>query len=620
MKFIALSTLVTLACSGVLAADVQYSVIAFPTGNQGVSVSVGGQTVALKKSDVHPNIFTGTAPSGETYQYILTDGQTNTPESTTRKLAQGVTATGNEFFNRTQTVWNVPSLPQAYNPIYPTLFTNLNNSNEIATIIMSVNSTALDAINKAPTEKLDDAQITDMVYINSKEVFKFQNGGLSTSGQSTKDFAKQSYSIDFNKYNKNATAKSLLYGRTTLKLRAEETDATFAREKLVLDMLAAAGGATLSGSWTRVFINNEPYGLFLLMDDASTHLMDAILHAGDFKSKNTGVTYKGNALSPEVEGNLVYVGDDATKYSADIYKLADEGEDKTISKKNNSQAGIIDFTKRLSQINAKEATDAQHPGSIVNLIDPQHTLIHMAINFLIGSWDGFWYQASNYYLNHDLGTNKWTLITYDFDETYGNGIEDAAMNTVSYQNYSRPGAQRPLVEVFLNSTYYDSMFQDTVKTIVKRFFKPSVVDPILQAWSQMLKEDIAWTRSIAGRSPGAATTFTVKDFEDGLLGNGTVISISQWVSKRASSVATQLNFKDTDDLPALPAYTAGTHLDANGNVVNADGSTVAGNGTSVAPGGNNNASASKSGSAAPSTKASIGFSMVAIAAVMAIAL
>lgn len=93
---------------------------------------------------------------------------------------------------------------------------------------MSVNSTALDAINKAPTEKLDDAQITELAYISSKEVFKFQNGGLSTSGQSTKDFAKQSYSIDFNKYNKNATTKSLLYGRTTLKLRAEETDATLA--------------------------------------------------------------------------------------------------------------------------------------------------------------------------------------------------------------------------------------------------------------------------------------------------------------------------------------------------------------------------------------------------------
>lgn len=60
------------------------------------------------------------------------------------------------------------------------------------------------------------------------------------------------------------------------------------REKLVLDMLAASGAATLSGSWTRVFINGEGYGLFLLMDDISTHLIDNILHGGDWKSKNTG--------------------------------------------------------------------------------------------------------------------------------------------------------------------------------------------------------------------------------------------------------------------------------------------------------------------------------------------
>lgn len=57
---------------------------------------------------------------------------------------------------------------------------------------------------------------------------------------------------------------------------------------MVLDMLAASGGATLSGHWARVFINNEAYGLFLLMDDVSTHLMDNILHGGDWKSSNTG--------------------------------------------------------------------------------------------------------------------------------------------------------------------------------------------------------------------------------------------------------------------------------------------------------------------------------------------
>jgi hypothetical protein len=271
----------------------------------------------------------------------------------------------------------------------------------------------------------------------------------------------------------------------------------------------------------------------------------------------------------------------------------------------------MEFTKNLSQVNSQDATDAQHPGSIANLIDPQHTLIHLAINYLIGSWDGLWYQASNYYLNQDLITKKWTIITYDFDETYGNGVEDVNMNTVAYQNYSRPGSQRPLVTVFLNNTYYDSVFQNTLKTIVKRFYKPSVVNPILTAWSQMLQEDITWTRTIPGRSPGSQSTYTVKDFQDGLLGtNGSVISISQWVTKRVAALTQQLNFNDTDDLPSLPPYTAGTYLDANGNVVNGNGNSASGNGSGgVSPGGNSN-TADKKGSSAPSTtKATIGLTM-----------
>jgi hypothetical protein len=302
-------------------------------------------------------------------------------------------------------------------------------------------------------------------------------------------------------------------------------------------------------------------------------------------------------LSPTQEGNLVYLGDNNASYSTDLYKLEDNGEDKTISSKNDSQRLLIDFTKRLSQVNAQDATDAQHPGSIANLIDPQHTLIHLAINFLIGSWDGFWYQASNYYLNNDLATNKWALITYDFDETYGNGLDDPSLNTATYQNYSRPGSQRPLVEVFLNNTYYDSVFQTTLTTIVKRFFKPDIVNPRLNAWAQMLQEDIVWTRAIAGHSPGTATTFTLADFQAGLTGNGTA-AISQWITTRVNALKTQLNFDDKDDLPALPAYTQGSYLDASGNVVSSNGTTISSNNGTVTPGGGNNTNSNSNTSGA----------------------
>lgn len=98
-------------------ADVQYSVVAFPASGQSVSVSVGGQQYPLANSAQYPNIYTGSAPSGSTYQYVLT-GNNGAPESTTRNLASGTTKTGNEFFNRTQTVYPVPGLPQAFNPIY----------------------------------------------------------------------------------------------------------------------------------------------------------------------------------------------------------------------------------------------------------------------------------------------------------------------------------------------------------------------------------------------------------------------------------------------------------------------------------------------------------------------
>ncbi len=93
---------------------------------------------------------------------------------------------------------------------------------------MTVNATALDGFNQKPLEKQDDAQVTDFAYISSQEVIKFATAGLSTSGQSTKDFSKQSWSLDLAKYNPVKGGKNLLFGRTTLKLRAEETDATLA--------------------------------------------------------------------------------------------------------------------------------------------------------------------------------------------------------------------------------------------------------------------------------------------------------------------------------------------------------------------------------------------------------
>lgn len=113
-----------LLCHLVSAGDVQYSVIAFPQGSQSVGVSIDGKIHPLDRSKQTPNLFTGAAPSpSKAYQYVLIDGQQNKPESSQRTLKEGTVGTGNEFFGRSQTVYDVPALPQAFNPIYPSKYT-----------------------------------------------------------------------------------------------------------------------------------------------------------------------------------------------------------------------------------------------------------------------------------------------------------------------------------------------------------------------------------------------------------------------------------------------------------------------------------------------------------------
>lgn len=573
-SFTSCLALAFLSLNLVNAADVEYAVVAFPT-DQSVSVVVDNQAYPLTASEI-PNLFKGVAPFSAQYQYALTGGAGDIRETNLRQLAEGSTTTGNEFFNRTRTVHNVPSLPQAYHPIYHPLLSTMNKSDEIATIIVEANATGVAEILQNPLADLDYTLVSKMHYISNKEQYTFSNAGIKNSGQSSKEFAKQSFKIKLNEFT-TVGSKELLYGRTTLKLRAHETDPTFVREKLMLDMLAASGGATVGGSWARLFINNEPFGLFLMVDDSTTAFIDAALHGGNRKYQYTGITYKGNALDPLNEGNLVYINDSALAYPDSIYKVEDLGN---LKKKDVEITGektpLIEFMRALSLIDPTQIVDQASSAPLEQLMDPVHTMIHLAFNFLSGSWDGVWYQASNYYLNQDLSSKKWTLISYDFDETLGVGAP-AYLATTPYSNYTRAGSQRPLVDAIIKSPYYAAQFEQVLATIIKRVFKPEVITPRLQAWADLLREDVEWDLSIPAKSPGMIAQWTLWNFDNNMFQtDGESMGVAEWITTRSQATAQQLGITTDDDLPPLGPYTQGTQwnpdnyetTDENGNTVN----------------------------------------------------
>ncbi|GAA5804074.1 hypothetical protein HPULCUR_009560 [Helicostylum pulchrum] len=548
-SFVGYLSLAVLSLQLVNAADIEYSVVAFPKDQQPVSVVVGGQAFPLAASAEYPNIFKGTAPSAETYAYSVGD-----VAETARKQQAGITTTGNEFFNRTQTLFDVPGLPQAFNPIYHPLVSNMNRSNEVATLIMSANATGLAEILTNPLGDFDYTLISEMTYISNGEVFKFAQSGIKNSGKSTKEFAKQSYKVKMNEF-VTTGSKQLLFGRSTIKLRAHETDPTFVREKLMLDCLAASGVATLQGNYVRLFINNEPFGLFLMIDDATDNFINNAMRAGNQKYQYTGPTYKGNAMNPQLEGNLVYKDDLQESYNDTIYELEDAGNQKKVLIKGAEKTPLIDFIKQLSLIDPTTAVDEASKGNIEKLLDPKHTMIHLALSYLTGSWDGVWHQASNYYLTQETSSGQWTLISYDFDETFGTGAP-RYMSTTPYGNFSRPDSQRPLVDAFIKSPYYQAQFEEILKTLVKKFFKPSIITPRLEVWANMLRAEVEWDLSIPAKSPGLTTQWTLWNFDNNMMmTDGESMGVAEWVEARASSLQTLLAFTDVDDLAPLETYT-----------------------------------------------------------------
>lgn len=137
------------------------------------------------------------------------------------------------------------------------------------------------------------------------------------------------------------------------------------------------------------------------------------------------------------------------------------------------------------------------------------------------------------------------------------------MSTTPYENFTRPDSQRPLIDAVIKSPYYKAEFEKVVQTLVKRFFKASAINPRLEAWKAMLREDVEYDLSLPAESVGIKPQWTLWNFENNLNAtDGESMGVAEWVNARSVAVQQQLNFNDVDDLPPLGPYMSENTWDA----------------------------------------------------------
>lgn len=253
-----------------------------------------------------------------------------------------------------------------------------------------------------------------------------------------------------------------------------------------------------------------------------------------------------------------------------MYTLEDRGNG---PKADHKKQPLVDFLRSFDQ--------AQNKESLQKLINLDQTELQLAMNYLAGAWDGVWHAANNFLLTQDLESNQWNVISYDFDETFGNDIltEDAA--STPYERFAPEGAARPLVSKILS--YDKDHFEEILRTLVKRFFKPSVLNPRIEAWKKMLRKDVEWDRALPPRSPGEPVAWNMQDFEvattassqdgggnkktAGYAGFGVSLSIPDWIQRRSASVCERFKISDNDDIEPIGPYKGGRELDISGKVM-----------------------------------------------------
>ncbi|MBU0679164.1 MAG: lamin tail domain-containing protein, partial [Verrucomicrobia bacterium] len=256
----------------------------------------------------------------------------------------------------------------------------------------------------------------DLKYGSSEEsmVFRFRHGDVDVTltnvtmrrrGNTSYDQLPRSFQVSFN----SLVPGQDLFDMEKLNLNAEVNDPTMARSKLVNDVVLAAG---LPGSYANhtalvVHFTNGNHAVWFDSLHNNTQPVDDVLMEQRYGTSAANL-YK--CLYNQWPADLTYRGPDGSSYigNGTTYALKYPG---------GADSTYDDLADFIDLINNTSSND--FPNAIMSRFEVDAFLKRMAVDVLTGNWDDHWQLHNNYYLFDNPTRDRWTMIPYDFDNTFG---------------------------------------------------------------------------------------------------------------------------------------------------------------------------------------------------------
>lgn len=520
---LSLFTVATVLLASAEAAFVQFNVVS--PGAKSVQVNVNGQISDLYHSDLNVPFYTNSIEVGgaQTYSYIA-DGK---QEEFSRPVPAG-NSTYNDYFGRPITYANIPALPRPLDngkqwtrgDENPDLF----DTNYIPSIFVNGDKAQLDnLIATVPKDKVT----VELTMVGKNYVRTFSNVTLSISGAGKEQNpAKQSWRWTL-------SPGDTINNRFNFKIRHMEEDPTQMREKLYADVLRAMGTHANQANMIRYYINGEAFGTFNMLDDVKSYSYISAMFYNGQPPAQMGPLYDG------ATGASFAVMQDQFSYgSFKPSKGSPEGSE-----------AIHEIAVKFSQLNLQDNTAIQE---FDKSFDIDQFLRFMVMEYLSGSWDGYWEMQTNLGAYKDYANNnKWYYLGQDYDNTLGINMPVDSLQ-FSYKDYPAKNPNAVLINGFLTSPDLRATFESYISETVKKLFNNDTLSKHILAYREFIQYDLEWDRTITQRSPGWSYGWTFQNTYDNLFrsveapnnnGGGAEYGLIEWIDKKSKVAANDLGFQ-----------------------------------------------------------------------------
>jgi len=396
------------------------------------------------------------------------------------------------------------------------------DDSSVARVDIYVDSLALEWMYDYDNVESDSLHMAYMYYQNEYINDTLEQVGFRLRGNTSRTSQKKSFKLDFNHF----VSGRDFYSVEKINLNGEHNDVSIIRSKLSWDIFESIEMVAPRANHIEVYINDNYYGLYISVE----HIDDKFLN-NNF-SDDSGNLWK--CLWP---ANLGYRGSNPSDY----HPWVDDNRPYDL-KTNNDEYDFTQLARLIHIIN-------NDPDSLEHVLDVSEFIKYLAINILTGGWDDYRSLQNNFYLYHQPNIDRFLLIPYDYDNTFGVDWFSVDWDNIDpYSYYLIADTDRPLADIIFDNEHYRNLFSRYLQFYIDHVFN-------IDEWGEWIDntKDMIYSSAYYDTYRTLDYGFTYNDFINSFSASNYTnqhikTGLKEFIINRVSSLENQITFSDGNPL------------------------------------------------------------------------